>query len=369
MHILLIEPYLTGSHQNWAEEYARYSAHTVTILSLPGRFWKWRMHGGAVTLARKFLVLPTKPDLILATDMLDLATFQALTRHLSHHVPCGLYFHENQITYPWSPQDRDVVAQRNYHYGFINYTSALAADAIFFNSQYHLNAFLAALPKFLKHFPDFNELKSVDRLRPKARALFLGLDLKKFDTHRPRSSTGRPRPPLILWNHRWEYDKNPGDFFQALYTLADRGLDFEVVLLGENFRQQPSEFIAAQSKLSRHIIHAGYVSEFAEYARWLWRADILPVTSHHDFFGASVVQAIYCGCYPLLPDRLVYPDLIPDSLHASYLYRTQEELVEKLTDLVSQARLQPDHQLWHHVARFDWSTMAPIYDATFADLI
>mgnify|MGYP000456988033 CR=1 FL=1 len=37
---------------------------------------------------------------------------------------------ENQITYPWSPQDEDVKYQRNNQYGFINYTSALAADQV-----------------------------------------------------------------------------------------------------------------------------------------------------------------------------------------------------------------------------------------------
>ena len=72
MKILLVEPYHTGSHASWAEGYARYSQHQVDILSLPGRFWKWRMHGGAVTLARQFLESETQPDLILATDMLDL---------------------------------------------------------------------------------------------------------------------------------------------------------------------------------------------------------------------------------------------------------------------------------------------------------
>ena len=70
MQVLLLEPYLTGSHQAWAEGYARHSKHQVTILSLPGRWWKWRMHGGAVTLARlagAWLSENKAPDLLLAT--------------------------------------------------------------------------------------------------------------------------------------------------------------------------------------------------------------------------------------------------------------------------------------------------------------
>ncbi len=138
MRILLVEPYYTGSHAVWAEGYAQYSQHHIDILSLPGRFWKWRMHGGAVTLAQKFLASDLNHDFILATDMLDLTTFLALTRTKTAHVPTAIYFHENQLTYPWSPDDRDVAQKRDKHYGFINYTSALAADAVFFNSPLSL---------------------------------------------------------------------------------------------------------------------------------------------------------------------------------------------------------------------------------------
>ena len=37
-----------------------------------------------------------------------------------------------------------------------------------------------------------------------------------------------------------------------------------------------------------------------EYAKWLWKADIIPVTSNQEFFGASVMEAIYCNTWPIL---------------------------------------------------------------------
>jgi len=270
MHIVLLEPYFTGSHQAWAEEYADFSRHTVTILKLPGRFWKWRMHGGAISLARQFAALPAPPDFILATDMLDLTTFLALTRQTGSHIPCAVYFHENQLTYPWSEQDRDIAANRDSHYGFINLVSALAADALFFNSPYHLASFLAALPRFLNQFPDFNEPETVETIRAKATVLPLGLNLRRFDACRP--ATGNPerqRKPLVLWNHRWEYDKNPAEFFEALVALAEAGLEFEVAVLGQNFRNRPAEFEQARQRLGNRIVHFGYVKTFAEYAAWL----------------------------------------------------------------------------------------------------
>ena len=165
MNILILEPYFTGSHASWAKEYANVSQHKVDILSMGGEFWKWRMHGGAITLAQQFLSCDVKPDLLLATDMLDLTTFLALTRKASTPIKTAIYFHENQLTYPWSPKDRDRIKQRDMHYGFINYASALTADAIFFNSHYHLHSFLDELPRFLKSFPDHNELNNAQLIR------------------------------------------------------------------------------------------------------------------------------------------------------------------------------------------------------------
>ncbi len=366
MHIVLVEPYFTGSHKNWAEEYARFSSHDVTILSLPGRFWKWRMHGGAVSLAQQFLALQTPVDVILASDMLDLTTFLALTRTQSAGIPVALYFHENQLTYPWSPTDRDLAANRDSHYGFINYASALAADAIFFNSEYHLNALFDALPRFLKHFPDFKGLDNVTSLHQKSSVLPLGLDLRRFDAHRPPPKITN-EPPLILWNHRWEYDKNPADFFDALYELANKGFDFEIAILGENFRNAPLEFEQARERLGNRIVHFGFVESFADYARWLWRADILPVTSIHDFFGISVAEAIYCHVFPILPNRLNYPAFIPLDLHEEHIYRTSDALVQKLVDALNASF--DAKGLRASVARFDWSSMAGIYDAALSAMI
>src|SRR5690554_4698442 len=156
MRILLVEPYDTGSHAVWMRGYQAHSAHQVELLTLEGQFWQWRMLGGAATLAERCLALPHTPDLILASDMLDLAAFLALTRTRTANVPTAVYFHENQISYPPGPRQK---AQQ--HYAFINYSSALAADAVFFNSAFHRDAFLRELPRLLKHFPDHNLLHTV----------------------------------------------------------------------------------------------------------------------------------------------------------------------------------------------------------------
>jgi len=363
MKILLFEPYCGGSHRAWAEGCVAHSRHDVTLLALPARFWKWRMQGGALTLAEQVraLDLASRPDLILASDMLNLPAFLGLTRGFLAPTPVALYCHENQLTYPFPPGEK-----RDLTYGMINWLSMVAADRVFFNSRYHLEAWFEELPRMLKHFPDYGHLHRIAEVRARSEVLPVGCDLRRFDPIQP----ARGSSPLILWNQRWEYDKDPATFFRALVLLADEGLDFRVALAGKNCRQTAPEFAAARERLGARIVHFGYADE-ACYAALLRRADLVVSTAIHEFFGVAVVEAIYCGCCPVLPRRLAYPELIPEQYHAACLYDDFEGLLALLRRYLAypdQARTVADG-LRPAVARFDWSEVGSQYDCAMEGVI
>jgi glycosyltransferase involved in cell wall biosynthesis len=361
LNIWLIEPYYTGSHQAWADGYSAHSRHDVRLLTLPGRFWKWRMQGGAITLAGRSRDLDQAPDLLFASDMLNLPTFLSLGHTRLSSVPVALYFHENQLTYPLQPGEK-----RDLHYGFINFASALRADRVLFNSAYHMASFFDELPRLLKHFPDHNELWAVDAIRSKAQMLPLGLDLERFDAQRPAPRT--TERPLIVWNHRWEYDKDPGTFFRAICALAEEGLDFGLILLGESFRNRPAEFLEARERLPERIVHFGYAEDAAAYGRFLWQADIAVSSALHEFFGAATVEACYCGCFPILPRRLAYPELIPRDLHPRSLYDDYDGLLQRLRWAILHREDLVRFSLHDEMSRFDWRHLAPQYDRLLEEM-
>jgi glycosyltransferase involved in cell wall biosynthesis len=369
MKVLLLEPYSGGSHRAWAEGYVQHSRHEVILLSLPARFWKWRMQGGSATLAERARALEHRPDVILASDMLNLPAFLALTRDRLAGVPTALYCHENQLTYPCPAGEK-----RDLTYGMINWLSMLAADQVFFNSRFHLEDWFGALPNMLKHFPDCSHLHRVGEVRGKTTVLPVGCDLRRFDPvarepSAPRGSADPREPPLVLWNQRWEYDKAPETFFQALHVLEARGVDFRVALAGRSYRQTAPEFEAARERLGDRVVHFGYAAG-DDYAALLRRADIVVSTAIHEFFGVAIVEAIYGGCFPVLPDRLSYPELVPASHHDVCLYTTFEELLARLR----WALTHPDdartlaEELRPAVARFDWSEMVPVYDNQLGEI-
>ena len=145
--VLLVSPYHGGSHRAFAEGLARHSSHRIDLESLPARFWKWRMRGAALRLGPRIRSRPRPWDVILATDMLNLAEFRSLSG--LGRVPHALYMHESQLDYPLPPGDRG-----DRHYGFINLASALAADRVLFNSHSHRERFLEGLPSLWAALPD-----------------------------------------------------------------------------------------------------------------------------------------------------------------------------------------------------------------------
>lgn len=363
MRVVIVEPFLGGSHESWARGYKSHSANEVTILSHMARFWKWRMQGAHVTLAGEFesdVAAEGSVEVVVGSSMLNAAGFLGLVRRTIGSAGFVLYMHENQLGYPLSPRDK-----ADQTYPMINWTSMVAADLIVFNSEYHRDQWFASIPGFLRQFPDYSQESLVRSVAKRSVVLPVGIDLKRFDG----IPQGRRRVPRILWNQRWEYDKGPDEFARAISGLDERGVDFEVVLAGEQFPTDPDAFVQLRRRLGDRLVHYGW-AEPDEYAELLASSDIVVSTAHHEFFGVAITEAIYAGAFPILPNRLVYPERIPSPFHDRCLYRDESELVDLLRWAVLH---QPETRAMVSIMRpamatADWSQVAPRYDDEFGSV-
>lgn len=334
--IALLEPYYSGSHKYWADAYNRISKHEVNLFTLPGKYWKWRMHGGAVTLADK-LMSDIKPDVILAGSMMDIALLKARLPKEWSGVPVAVYFHENQFAYPSSHENNKE--ETDYHYAFFNYTSALVADKVIFNSGYNMQSFLDALPGFLKMYPDARNLETIQEIKDKSMVVYPGIDVASIEA----VETPKDEVPLILWNHRWEHDKGPEEFSELLLKLDKEGMPFHIALLGEQFGRLPEALQRLKDHFGDRVIADGFLPSRQAYLEILKRAMVLPVTSRHDFYGYSVLEAIAAGCIPLLPNDQVYPEYIPH-LGDFCVYKNKEELFSKIKSILcNRPQQSPDN--------------------------
>ncbi len=310
--LLVLEPYYGGSHRDFLDNLLVRLGRPFTLLTLPPRKWKWRMRLSSPYFARLLRDerLPGDIDAILCSTFVDVALLKSLLPRKLATVPIMVYYHENQFAYPVQ-----VEMERDLHFAITNLTTALVADRLAFNSRYNLDTFLAGAAEMIKKVPDMDLGSAlIAGIRAKSRVIHPGLDFMVADgVVVDGGDRGRP---IVVWNHRWEHDKDPESFFAALMSLDRKGADFGLIVLGQAFSRCPEIFARAERELGRHIVHFGYAADRKEYFRLLARGDVVVSTAAHEFYGMAVFEAVRCGLRPLLPDDLAYPEFFG----AEFLY-------------------------------------------------
>ena len=298
--IWLLSAYRTDSHAAWAD----WLVHHVTEvtwqrLELPGRHFPWRIRGNPLSWLDALPEQP--PDRILATSMVDLATLKGLHPSLAS-VPADYYFHENQFAYPLSGRQVPSVEPQ-----MVQLYGALAAERLVFNSRFNRDSFLEGVQCLLRRLPDATPHGVADRLA--ARSLICPVPVNRVDASPEKD------PALILWNHRWEYDKAPEVFADAILALAEDGYDFRLALLGARPRRVPESLARLRQAFPERMVADGRV-DAATYRELLGRAGIAVSTALHEFQGLAMLEAASAGALPLVPEALCYPEQYP----AAYRY-------------------------------------------------
>lgn len=374
LRVLLIEAWAHGSHRRWAEGYRRASRHRVDLLTRPAGSWRWLLRAGAAGVADQVASHVDRsgpPDVVLVSGTVDVAQVLGIARRsLPAEVPVVVYQHESQIVYPAHRPDTGEAAVRDL-------ASWTAADLVLFNSEHHRAAVVAALPDFVGRWPAGTPSPDLDRLVERFEVLPVGVDLDPWaaaarqtrsERERGESGPGGGRPPVVLWPHRWERDKDPEAFGRAVAKLARSGMRFHLVLAGEDPPGGNRYAEAARSAVAAagdRVLALGPFDE-ARYRQLLAEADIVVSCAHHEFFGVAVVEAIAAGCRPVLPNGLAYPEVVPPAWHDRALYppgRFGTALAAAIDEVASRA--DPDRStddLARAMDRFDWSEVAPRYD-------
>lgn len=364
MNILFIEPFYSGSHKVFLDGLQQHSRHEIYPLTMTSDWRLWSGNGGAIAMANRIATLDAEFDLILTSNYANLAGIRALLGAKFAHIPAVIYMHENAFTES-ELTGRELDIQGCYQ-SFIN---LLSADTIVFSSHHHRQSLFDRLPTFLPQFPDMHLSESLERLKEKSLVIHPGLDLRRHDqVSFPKIETSKP---VILWNQRWTYEKDPAKFFRMMNRLDDAGFEFELILAGDNRGDKPEEFEKAWRRYGKRIRHIGYVDDFQSYSRFLHQADFVVSTARHEYFSVSVMEAIHCGCHPFLPHNLTYPELIPNHLrypllHAQVFYKDEDELFKNMREaLRGDEKPLPKESLRTISEKFDWSRKIAEFDNLF----
>ena len=302
MKVLLLSAYDADSHKRWRRGLvAALSEWQWTVLTLPPRYFSWRVRGNSLSWGRGEAadVLRQPWDLVVATSMADLSALRGLVPAIAA-VPTAVYFHENQFAYPRSDNAFPSIEPQ-----LLNIYTALCGDLLLFNSDYNRRTLLEGAADLLKRFPDSVPPGLRDEIEQKSRVLPVPLEPDLYVA--PAKPAGRP---VFIWNHRWEYDKGPDILLAALRRFCALDTPFTLHMVGQQFRQQPPEFAQIRQLLedSGALGAWGYRQSAAEYRQLLQGSHAVLSTARHDFQGLAVLEAVAAGCRPLVPDSLAYPE-------------------------------------------------------------
>ena len=362
--ILALNAFHGGSHRAFLDGWSQHSQHKFTTQTIPGTKWKWRARHSAVWFAehlRKSTADATTPhvaDVLFCTDMLNLAEFLGLCSEPIRSLPRVVYFHENQLTYP-SPSGDD----RDLHLAYSNITTALAADAVWFNSEFHRSEFLTAAREFLRRMPDRRQPELIDRIEQNSEVQSPGISLLS-----PVKEVRSPGPLRIAWVSRWEHDKRPDIFFAALRLLVDRGVDFRVNVLGESYRNSPPCFADALEWLGDRVDRWGFAKSRSDYEATLRASDVVVSTAEHEFFGIAILEAASAGCVPLVPRSLAYPETL-GAEHPWFHDNSPESVADQLQELAVTFENGTTPTRAFDVSRFDWTQRAVEMDQRIKELL
>ncbi len=310
--VLGLEAYDTGSHRSVRQLISTHSRHQWTWLTRPGRGWKWRLRLAAVELldtAGEILDGPI--DAVFATSMLSVADMRALLPPRLRGVPVALYMHENQAAYPYSDHPR-AEPRLDVHFALTNLTSVLAADLVIWNSRWNLTSFVEGMSRILRQASAVDLAGWEQKVESRSTVIWPPVELPPAEVLHNRTGAGAG-PIRVVWPHRWEHDKGP----QELLELAARhseALDLRWTILGERFPEVPEAMVELERRLESRIDHIGFEPDRKRYWEHLARADWVLSTARHEFFGIAVVEALLAGCLPWLPNRLSYPELVPEAV-------------------------------------------------------
>ncbi|MHC4113503.1 MAG: glycosyltransferase, partial [Planctomycetota bacterium] len=114
-----------------------------------------------------------------------------------------------------------------------------------------------------------------------------------------------------------------------------------------------------------------------EYETALKEADVFVSTANHEFFGISAVEAGLAGAYPILPNRLAYPEIMglgkEEGIEEFFYDGTVADLSEGLMALAERVEKgcwpsEDTDRLIRLMERYKWDNLGRVLDQAVANI-
>lgn len=145
-------------------------------------------------------------------------------------------------------------------------------------------SFLGNINTFLNIQTDIKIRHIRDQIEPKCEIAYFPINFAQMPVRNRKIDANVLH---LIWPHRWEHDKNPQLFADALIELCRRDVPFKVSIIGEQFQERPECFDTIRQTLGERLINFGYMNR-ENYFACLLSCDIVVSTANHEFYGVSM---------------------------------------------------------------------------------
>ncbi|XP_015240202.1 PREDICTED: glycosyltransferase-like domain-containing protein 1 [Cyprinodon variegatus] len=320
--VLLVEAFYGGSHKQLID-LLKENIEGCSVFTLPAKKWHWRARTAALYFSQTIPACSTY-RVLFSSSVLNLCELVALRPDLAR-LKKILYFHENQLVYPVRKDQ-----ERDFQYGYNQVLSCLVSDVVAFNSRFNMESFLSSIRSFMKKIPDHRP-KDLDRLiRPKCVVLSYPVQFPDIRSLLPEQKLRRLCRSAEMPQSDHRIVTSPTDQQQTSW-------------FGEVPDQSPSDPRSAPT--------AGQDPECLDQVKPL-----------HIVWPHRWLEAVHCGCFPLCPKALVYPEIFPDQ----YLYSTPEQLCKRLQELCKRPDLARRHVVMVDTSLYSWSSLKTQFQSLLA---
>jgi glycosyltransferase involved in cell wall biosynthesis len=113
------------------------------------------------------------------------------------------------------------------------------------------------------------------------------------------------REKIIIFPHRWDYEKRPGVFVDMMNELWERRQDFHVLITSSRRKQERPELGRARFP---YVVQESITK--AMYYHWLSMSRVFVSTTIEENFGLCLCEASILGCHPVVPNAFSHPEIL-----------------------------------------------------------
>ncbi|XP_064442546.1 tRNA-queuosine alpha-mannosyltransferase isoform X6 [Mirounga angustirostris] len=354
MSLLIVEPFYGGSHKQLVD-LLQEELEDCVLYTLPAKKWHWRARTSALYFSQN-IPISEQYRILFASSVLNLTELAALRPDLGK-LKKILYFHENQLIYPIKK-----CQERDFQYGYNQILSCLVADVVVFNSVFNMESFLTSIGKFMKLIPDHRPRDLESIIRPKCQVIYFPIrfpDVSRFmPKHKPThlqkilslKGNGGTAPSLALPFQQEQ--KGSENLLKNSNSESGPCNAAPQENLGSSLTQE-SDWRTCDSSDNSSSHHQEKIQNAAFNPRDILGGIDDPQRPLHIVWPHRWLEAVYCGCYPLCPKDLVYPEIFP----AEYLYSTPEQLSKRLQIFCKRPDIVRKHLYKGEMTPFSWAAL------------